>query len=65
MATGPGQPLAKPLGKIHLIYFTACDVRDCICNYFVVFNELIAAPLNKQFHQIQGRSLFPVCKSMI
>ena len=65
MATGPGQAFTKPLREILITYFTARDARDGFRDDLVIFNELIAASLNEQFHQIEGRSFVAICKSVI
>ena len=65
MATGPDQEFTEPLRKIVVTHVTACDTRDGLRDYLVIFNEFIAASLYKQFHQIEGRSFIAICKSVI
>ena len=65
MITEPGQAVTKPLREILVTYLTARDARDGLRDYLVIFNKLIAASLNEQFHQIEGRPFVAICKSVI
>ena len=57
--------MAKPLRETLVIQFTAGDGGDGLCDYLVIFNELIAASLNQQFHQIESRSFVAIRKPVI
>ena len=54
----------KPLCEIFVTQCTACDRCDRLCDFLVVLDEFIAAPLHQQLHQIESRSFVAIRKSV-
>ena len=65
LTTGPDQALTKPLRQILVPRFTTRDIRDGVRDHLIVFDELVAASLSRQLHQIQGGSLVAIRESVI